>query len=65
MTRRDFAKKAECHETHLHKVLHGKKGMSLKLAVKVEEIVEGEFTAATLLKIQQDIMRGLAAEAAQ
>lgn len=55
-SRREFARKVNCHETHLSNVLQGKKGLSLDLAVRIEEITGGEFTAARLLQEQKAMM---------
>lgn len=59
-----FAKAAGISKSHLSLILQGKRGLSLDLAVRIEEITEGEFTAARLLKEQRTMMDA-AAEAAQ
>lgn len=56
MSRRDFAGKAGCSESHLSNTLKGKSPMSLELAVKIEEITAGEFPAARLLREQKSRM---------
>ena len=60
MSRRDFAGQAGTSESHLSLVLQRKAGISLKLAVRIEELTGGEFTAARLFQEQ-----GVPAEAAE
>lgn len=54
MSRREFARKVRCHETHLSNVLQGKSGMSVDLALRIEDEVAGEFAAVQLLRGQKD-----------
>lgn len=47
----DFARQAGISKSHLSLVLAGKRGLSLELAVRIEQITEGAFTAARLLEL--------------
>lgn len=49
----EFAQQAGVSKSHLSLILQGKRGMSLDLAVRIEQITEGEFTAARLLHEQK------------
>lgn len=53
MSQREFARLVGIHESHLSNVLQGKSGLSLDLAVRIEGITDGEFTAARLLHEQK------------
>lgn len=53
MSRSEFARQVETSEGHLSLVLQRKRGLSLDLAVRIENATAGEFTAARLLREQQ------------
>lgn len=53
MSRAEFARRVETSEPHLSLILQRKRGVSLDLAVRIENETAGEFTAARLLREQQ------------
>lgn len=55
MTDADFARRVGVSKSHLSLILQGKRGLSLDLAVRIEEITEGEFPAARLLREQKTL----------
>lgn len=55
MTDAEFAGKVGISKSHLSLILQGKRGLSLDLAVRIEEITKGEFPAARLLREQKTI----------
>ena len=42
MTQSDAAKKLECSQEHLNRILHGKKSPSIKLLMKMEEVMQND-----------------------
>lgn len=54
MSRTDFASRVGTSKSHLALVLQRKRGLSLGLAVKIEEVTGGEFTAARLSDEQKE-----------
>jgi transcriptional regulator with XRE-family HTH domain len=61
MSQAEFARRAGMSQTHLTHMLQFKRGISLDLACRIEEITEGEFTAKRLRDLQD---RNLSREAA-
>lgn len=49
LTYREFAEKLKIHPQSLQSIAYGKKRPSLELAVKIEELTEGELTPKKLL----------------
>lgn len=53
MSRSEFAERAGTSEPHLSLILQRKRGLSLDLAVRIEELTEGAITATRLHELQQ------------
>lgn len=53
MSQADFARLAQISASHLSLVLQGKRGLSLKQAVRIEQATNGEVLAAALVREQQ------------
>lgn len=49
LTYREFAEKLQIHPQSLQNIAYGKKKPSLELAVKIEELTNGELTPKDLL----------------
>lgn len=62
-SRVEFARAIKINKSHLSLILQGKRGMSLKVAARIEAETGGEFTAGRLLQEQQAMMQS--AEAAE
>lgn len=50
MKQKDFAQKVKCSESHLSLVMQGERGLSLRLAGRIEEATGGDVTTAALLE---------------
>lgn len=65
MSRSAFAEKVGTSEPHLSLVLKRKRGISLELAIRIEDATDGEMTAAKLLEASGDSRKPSKVETAE
>lgn len=51
-TKRDFARRLECSESHLNNILAGRKQPSLRLADRIAQETNGRFGIATFRQME-------------